>query len=52
MCLDSEEKMARWYGEYANYLAQAGLLGHARTCEALCVTKQRHARTLRAWVAE
>lgn len=49
-CLDSEVVIARWYGEYARYLAQAGCLAHARTCEELSGTKLRHARILEAWV--
>lgn len=51
LCFESELTVARWYHEYARYLAQAGERAHARTCEELAVTKQRHAQMLEAWVA-
>jgi hypothetical protein len=49
-CIDSESVIARWYGEYARYLAGCGALGPARTCEELAGIKLRHATILGAWV--
>ena len=51
LCLESEETIAHWYGQYAVYLGEAGLVEHARTCGALALTKRRHALALQAWVA-
>ena len=48
-CIDSESVIARWYGEYARYLAACGALSEARTCDELAGTKLRHARVLQAW---
>ncbi len=50
LCLESEETIARWYAQYARHLVRAGLVEHAGTCEALSVTKRRHALALQAWV--
>lgn len=52
MCHDSENTLVRWYWTYANYLIAAGEIEHARTCEALGLLKQRHARTLATWVRQ
>lgn len=49
-CLDSESVIARWYAEYARYLAQCGAPDRARICAELSDTKVRHARILSAWV--
>jgi hypothetical protein len=51
-CHASETTLVRWYWTYANYLIAAGEIEHARTCEALGLLKQRHARTLSAWVRQ
>jgi hypothetical protein len=51
LCLESEETVARWYAGFAAHLAREGAPDEARVCEALSVTKQRHALALRAWVA-
>jgi rubrerythrin len=48
-CIDSESVIARWYGEYARYLAACGAFSEARTCDELAGTKLRHARVLEAW---
>jgi hypothetical protein len=50
LCLESEETVSRWYARFAVHLARTGLADEARTCEALSVTKRRHALALRAWV--
>lgn len=50
-CYESECTVLRWYHGYAGYLAAIELLGPARACEALALTKERHARILEAWVA-
>ena len=50
LCHESETTVARWYGAYAAYLVRAGEPAHARTCEALALTKRRHALALGAWV--
>lgn len=52
LCHDSENTLTRWYWTYATYLIDAGLIDHARTCEALGLVKQRHARTLSTWVRQ
>ncbi|MDZ4772156.1 MAG: ferritin-like domain-containing protein [Planctomycetota bacterium] len=49
-CIDSENVIARWYAEYARYLAAAGRTVEARTCDELAGMKLRHARILEAWV--
>lgn len=51
MCLESEEIVSRWYAEFAVHLARDGSPGEARVCEALSITKRRHALALQAWVA-
>jgi hypothetical protein len=50
LCHESESTVARWYLGFAAYLARAGRFDHARTCEALSLTKRRHALALEAWV--
>lgn len=50
LCHESELTVARWYAAYAAYLVRAGEIEHARTCEALALTKRRHAQALEAWV--
>jgi hypothetical protein len=51
MCLESEEIVAGWYAGFAAHLHRAGSSDEARVCEALSVTKRRHALALQAWVA-
>ena len=51
LCLESEETIAHWYGQYAVYLGEAGFAEHARTCGTLSLTKRRHALALQAWVS-
>jgi len=50
-CYESECAVMRWYHRYADYLAVLDLHAARRTCLALALTKERHARILEAWVA-
>jgi rubrerythrin len=50
VCCDAEATVARWYGEYAQYLAANDRADAARRCEDLALTKRRHAQVLQAWV--
>lgn len=43
------ETVARWYLQYAFFLAQHGEVELARRCEGLAEIKQRHANSLGAW---
>ena len=50
ICLNAEETVARWYGEYAVYLTRLGDHARARTCEELRGMKLLHASALEAWI--
>jgi hypothetical protein len=50
VCCDAETTVARWYGQYAQYLAAHEQLDAARRCEDLALTKRRHAQVLATWV--
>lgn len=50
VCCDAEATVARWYRQYAQYLAANDLLAAARRCEDLALTKRRHAQVLQTWV--
>ena len=50
VCLDAEAAVSRWYAEYSHYFAQAGMLEEGLECDALALTKRRHAQILQAWV--
>ena len=50
VCLNAEETVARWYGEYAHFLAALGQTTRARTCEQLRQVKLAHASALSAWI--
>jgi rubrerythrin len=50
LCLESEETVSHGYSDFAAHLAREGLAEEARTCEALSVTKRRHALALQAWI--
>jgi len=51
ICLNAEETVARWYGEYAIYLTRLGDHARARTCEELRGVKLLHAGALEAWIS-
>jgi len=46
-----EESLARWYGEYAQFLARIGEHVRAASFEKLCATKRRRAAAVSAWVS-
>ena len=50
ICADAEETRSRWYAEFHEWLLRQGEEGPARACARLCLTKQRHAQALQAWV--
>jgi len=50
ICLNAEETVARWYGEYAVYLTRLDDHARARTCEELRGVKLLHAGALEAWI--
>ena len=47
---DASAKVARWYLQYAWFLAGHGALEEARTCQRLAATKRLHADSLAAFV--
>lgn len=46
-----EETLARWYGEYALYLARIGETVRAASFDKLSATKRRRAEAVAAWVS-
>jgi uncharacterized protein (TIGR02284 family) len=46
-----EETLARWYGEYAHYLARIGESVRAASFETLRATKLRRAEAVATWVS-
>ncbi len=45
-----EETLARWYGEYAHYLARIGETVRATSFDRLSTTKRRRAEVVATWV--
>lgn len=50
LSVDAEWTVARWYSEYARFLAEGGDTERAERCAAFVTTKQRHAQILQTWV--
>ena len=50
VCLNAEQTVARWYGEYALFLTRLDDTARARTCEELRSVKLLHAGALEAWI--
>ena len=50
ICMNAEETVSRWYGEYARFLARIGATEQARVCQELQQVKRAHAQALGAWV--
>ena len=50
ICEDAEERRARWYAHFNEYLLHHGELELAKQCAHMSLTKQRHAQALQAWV--
>lgn len=50
LLLHQEESLARWYGEYAHYLARIGEPVRAASFERLRSTKRRRAESVATWV--
>ena len=50
VCLNAEETVERWYGEYCLFLMRLGDRERARTCTELAEIKHLHAQALSAWI--
>jgi hypothetical protein len=50
VCAEAEERRARWYGHFQEFLVSVGDAARAVRCNELQVTKIRHSNALRAWV--
>ena len=50
LCHDSESMLQARYREYARFLGRAGNVDAALVCDELALTKERHARSLEAWI--